>query len=44
MDQFYVTSASIGLDESTRAMQPKAGGLFMITPGVQGIEEIPFAA
>jgi hypothetical protein len=25
------------------AMQPKAGGLFMLVPGVQGLEEVPFA-
>jgi hypothetical protein len=24
-------------------MQPNAGGLFMVTPGVQGIAEVPFA-
>jgi sugar lactone lactonase YvrE len=43
LDALYVTSASIGLDEDALAMQPKAGGLFMFTPGVQGLEEVPFA-
>jgi sugar lactone lactonase YvrE len=43
LDRLYITSASIGLDEQALEMQPNAGGLFMVTPGVQGIEEVPFA-
>jgi sugar lactone lactonase YvrE len=43
LDRLYVTSASIDLDETALKMQPNAGGLFMLTPGVQGIEDIPFA-
>jgi sugar lactone lactonase YvrE len=43
LDRLYVTSASIGLDEAALSMQPNAGGLFMVTPGVQGIAEAPFA-
>lgn len=43
LDQLYVTSASIGLDEDALAMQPNAGGLFMVTPGVRGLQDIPFA-
>ena len=43
LDRLYVTSASIGLDEAARAVQPQAGGLFMLSPGVRGIAEIPFA-
>ena len=43
LDRLYITSASIGLDEQATAMQPNAGGLFMLVPGVQGIAEIPFA-
>jgi len=43
LDRLYVTSASIGLDETALSMQPNAGGLFMVTPGVQGIAEVPFA-
>jgi sugar lactone lactonase YvrE len=43
LDRLYVTSATKGLDETTLAMQPKAGGLFMLTPGVQGLAEVPFA-
>jgi D-xylonolactonase len=43
LDQVYITSASIGLDEAALAVQPQAGGLFMTTPGVRGVPEIPFA-
>jgi xylono-1,5-lactonase len=43
LDRLYVTSASIGLDEAALQLQPKAGGLFMITPGVRGLEDAPFA-
>jgi sugar lactone lactonase YvrE len=43
LDRLYITSASIGLDETALSMQPNAGGLFMVTPGVQGIAELPFA-
>jgi xylono-1,5-lactonase len=42
LDRLYVSSASIGLDETALAMQPNAGGLLMVTPGVQGIADIPF--
>ena len=43
LDRLYVTSASRVLDEAALGMQPKAGGLFMLTPGVTGLEEVPFA-
>ena len=43
LDRLYVTSASIGIDEDARAMQPNAGGLFMLTPAVRGVEDVPFA-
>ncbi len=43
VDQLYITSASIGLDEAALAVQPQAGGLFVASPGVRGIAEIPFA-
>lgn len=43
LDRLYVTSASIGLDEAARSVQPQAGGLFMTSPGVRGVSEIPFA-
>ena len=32
-----------GLDRSALAMQPNAGGLFMVTPGVRGLDDAPFA-
>ncbi len=43
LDRLYVTTASVGLDEESLRMQPNAGGLFMFTPGVRGLEEVPFA-
>jgi sugar lactone lactonase YvrE len=43
LDRLYVTSATKDLDETALAMQPKAGGLFMLTPGVRGLEEASFA-
>ena len=43
LDRLYITSASIGLDEAARAAQPNAGGLFVASPGVSGVADIPFA-
>jgi len=43
LDRLYVTSARIGLDPTALAVQPSAGGLFMLEPGVSGIAEQPFA-
>jgi len=43
LDQLYVTSASIGLEEEALKMQPNAGGLFMVKPGVRGLADLPFA-
>ena len=43
LDRLYVTSASVGLDEESLSMQPNAGGLFILTPGVRGLAEVPFA-
>ena len=43
LDRLYVTSASIGLDEGALAVQPNAGGLFMVLAGVRGIAERMFA-
>ena len=42
-DQLFVTSASRGLDEKSLGMQPSAGGLFMVMPGVKGVPDAPFA-
>ena len=43
LDRLYVTSARVDLDESALRMQPNAGGLFMLIPGVRGLAEAPFA-
>jgi sugar lactone lactonase YvrE len=43
LDRLYITSASIGLDDEALAMQPNAGGLFMVVPGVRGLADLPFA-
>jgi len=42
-DRLYVTSARRDLDEAALAMQPNAGGLFLLCPGVRGLAERPFA-
>jgi D-xylonolactonase len=42
LDRLYVTSASIGLDETALDMQPNAGGLFMLTPGARGLADVPY--
>ena len=42
LDRLYITSASVGLDEAQLRMQPNAGGLFMLIPGVAGVEDLPF--
>jgi sugar lactone lactonase YvrE len=42
LDRLYVTSASSGLDEEALKMQPNAGGLFMLEPGVRGLADVPF--
>lgn len=44
LDRLYITSASIGLDPAARKAQPQAGGLFLVSPGVEGIAERPYAA
>ena len=43
LDRLYVTSARRDLDEQALRMQPNAGGLFMLVPGVRGLEEASFA-
>lgn len=43
LDCLYISSASIGLDDQALAMQPNAGGLFMVRPGMQGLASTPFA-
>jgi len=43
LDRLYVTSARESLSDEQLAMQPSAGGLFMLEAGVQGLAERPFA-
>jgi D-xylonolactonase len=43
LDQLFVTSATVGLDDAALAAQPLAGGLFMVEPGVSGVAVPPFA-
>lgn len=43
LNRLYVTSASIDLDEKALALQPYAGGLFLLVPGVAGVAQAPFA-
>ncbi len=42
LDRLYVTSASIDLDPDALKMQPNAGGLFMLIPGVRGLADVPY--
>jgi sugar lactone lactonase YvrE len=42
LDRLYVTSASVNLDEDALNMQPNAGGLFMLVPGVRGLADVPY--
>jgi len=43
LDQLYVTSASLGIEEDSRAMQPSAGGLFLLQTDARGLAQVPFA-
>lgn len=43
LDQLYVTSASVGLEADDLAVQPCAGGLFLVETGARGLAETPFA-
>lgn len=42
LSDLYITSASAGLSASELARQPLAGGLFVVQPGVRGLEATPF--
>jgi L-arabinonolactonase len=42
LDVLYVTSASIGLSHEALAVQPCAGGLLALDPGVRGVPEARF--
>jgi sugar lactone lactonase YvrE len=37
LDELYITSASVGLDEERLRKEPLAGSLFVCKPGVQGL-------
>jgi sugar lactone lactonase YvrE len=43
LDRLYVTSARKGFDEDALAMQPCAGGLFLVDTAVRGVAETSFA-
>lgn len=43
LDRLYVTSASLGIEEDSLAMQPCAGGLFLLQTGARGLAQAPFA-
>lgn len=43
LDRLYVTSARRGLDEDALAMQPCAGGLFLVETEARGVAETSFA-
>lgn len=43
LDRLYVTSARVGLDDNALRMQPCAGGLLLMSPGVSGLPEREFA-
>ena len=43
LDQLYVTSARLGIDQEALGMQPCAGGLFLVDTGVRGVAEMSFA-
>jgi L-arabinonolactonase len=44
LDTLFITTGSKDLSEEQRRSQPGAGGLFVVTPGVKGVVETPFAA
>lgn len=39
LDELYVTTARLGLDEAGAAAQPHAGSMFRLRPGVKGLPE-----
>jgi sugar lactone lactonase YvrE len=42
LDELYITTARIGLDENELVKQPHAGGVFKIKTNVRGVENYPF--
>ena len=43
LDELYITSARIGLDEVAMEAQPFAGGVFKVDAGVSGLPVVPYA-
>jgi D-xylonolactonase len=43
LDRLYVTSARLGIEPDSLAMQPCAGGLFLVETGARGVAQAPFA-
>ncbi|MCP3918364.1 MAG: SMP-30/gluconolactonase/LRE family protein [bacterium] len=43
LDTLFVTTASMGLDETQASAQPLAGGLFAVRPGLRGLPTPVFA-
>ena len=43
LDELYITTARVLLDEEALAEQPTAGGLFRAEPGVKGVEAFEYA-
>ena len=43
LDELYITSARIGLDEASLEAQPFAGGVFKVDAGVSGLPVVPYA-
>lgn len=43
LDRLYVTTARIGLEQDALGIQPDAGALLMLDPGVKGLPETRFA-
>lgn len=39
----YITTSRLGMTEAEIARAPLSGGLFAATPGVRGVEDVPFA-
>lgn len=42
LDELYITTAAVGLDEAARRQQPGAGGLFHCRPGAVGTAAAPY--
>jgi len=43
LDKLYITSARLGLTDAQLLKEPQAGGLFVVTPGICGVEQTPYA-